>query len=404
MQLFTIGALFFVFGFITWLNSILMPFLKTVCNLTDFQASFVPFAYYISYAAMAIPSSIILKKTGFVKGMSLGLITMAIGSLLFVPAAMTQHYLLFLIGLFIQGAGLTLLQTASNPYVTILGPIESAAQRISIMGVCNKIAAILGVTLLFMALFGGMSELNNTLASATSIAEKEAITQSIAQRIIPPYLFIAAALIGLVFFIQLSKLPEIQEEKSNEENNTQQSIFSYPYLWFGVAAIFLYVGAEVISIDYLMTYGDYLGVAKETSRNFIVFALLALVAGYFVGIALVPKVISQRIALCCSTILALALVLVATNTSGLISVYTIIGLSFANAMMWPAIWPLSIHNLKRHTKLGSAFLIMAIGGGAILPLAFGELSDNYNIQTAYWILIPCYAYILMFACWLSKIK
>ncbi len=403
VQLFTIGALFFVFGFITWLNSILMPFLKTVCNLTDFQASFVPFAFYISYAVMAIPSSIILKKTGFVKGMSLGLIVMAIGSLLFVPAAMTQYYLLFLVGLFVQGAGLALLQTASNPYVTILGPIESAAQRISVMGICNKVAAIMGVTLLFMALFGGLEELSISLANTTDALQRQEIIHTIAQRIIPPYLFIAAGLIGLVFFIQMSKLPEIQEEEG-ADHASHSSIFSYPYLWFGVAAIFLYVGAEVISIDYLMTYGDYLEVSKEASRNFIVFALLSFVAGYFVGIATVPKLISQRIALCCSTILAMALVVVATNTTGIVSAYTIIGLSFANAMMWPAIWPLSIHDLGKHTKLGSAFLIMAIGGGALVSLVFGELSDNYNIQMAYWILIPCYAYILLFATCLSKIK
>ncbi len=402
-QLFIIGALFFVFGFVTWLNSVLMPFLKTVCELTEFQASFVPFAFYISYFVMAIPSSFILKKTGFVKGMSLGLIIMTVGTLLFVPAAFYRYYLLFLVGLFVQGTGLALLQTASNPYVTILGPIQSAAQRISIMGICNKLAAILGVTLLFYALFAGMDSLQLAVDTATDSVAKATALQAIASQIIPPYLIMAAALIGLVFFIQYSKLPEV-EEQEEETSKESRSIFSYPYMWFGVFAIFCYVGVEVIAIDYLISYGDTLGVAKELSRNFIVFSLVAFIVGYLLGIILIPKHLSQRVALIINTLLALILVGVATTSTGIVSIYAIIGLSFTNAIMWPSIWPLSIRDLGKHTKLGSAFLIMAIAGGALLPLVFGKLADLYSMQQAYFIMIPAYVYILLFATLLYKIE
>ncbi|HQQ20964.1 MAG TPA: MFS transporter, partial [Bacteroidales bacterium] len=158
-SIFIIGSLFFVFGFVTWLNSVLIPFLQTACELNKTQASWVNLSLYISYFVMAIPSSYILKKTGFSNGMALGLVIMAVGSILFVPAAMERHYPLFLIGIFIQGTGLALLQTAANPYVTILGPIETAARRQSIMGVANKVAGMIGILILSSVVFSGSNEL-----------------------------------------------------------------------------------------------------------------------------------------------------------------------------------------------------------------------------------------------------
>src|SRR5690606_36916248 len=158
--MFIIGTLFFIFGFVTWLNSVLIPFLQQACQLTDFQAYFVTLAFYISYFVMAIPSSAILKKIGFARGMSVGLFAMALGALVFIPAAQVRSYPLFLVGLFIQGTGLTLLQTASNPYVTILGPIESAAKRISIMGIANKVAGMIGIFILVELLFSDTQEIS----------------------------------------------------------------------------------------------------------------------------------------------------------------------------------------------------------------------------------------------------
>ncbi len=397
-SIFVIGSLFFVFGFVTWLNSILIPFLKTACELTDFQSSFIPFAFYISYFVTAIPSSLVLKKTGFTNGMALGLIIMAIGSLIFVPAALNRNYNFFLSGLFVQGIGLSLLQTAANPYVTIIGPVESAARRMSIMGICNKVAGMIGVLVLYSVIFSGTIELVNSLPDITDLIEREAILQDLSNRVIVPYLIMATILISLVLFIKAAKLPEVEEEKNEADHSkSHKSIFSYPYLWFGILAIFFYVGAEVISIDYLVRYGDYNHIPISVAKNFSVLALIALVVGYLLGILMIPKFISQRLALIIQVFLAIVLVVVALTTSGFISIVAIICLSFAHAIMWPAIWPLSIRDLGIHTKLGSAFLIMAIAGGAVLPLIYGKLSDLYNPQQAYAILFVSYAYLLFFA-------
>jgi len=403
-SIFIIGALFFVFGFVTWLNSVLIPFLKTACELSDSKASLVPFAFYISYFVMAIPSSAILKRIGFTNGMALGLIVMAVGSLVFIPAAIDRNYLLFLIGLFTQGTGLALLQTATNPYVTIVGPIESAAQRISIMGICNKIAGMIGVLVLFSALFASTEHLLVNFDSITNAALREKILQQLSASVIFPYLIMATVLIGLVLFIKTAKLPEIYEEKQEDTKAIHHSIFAYPYLWFGVAAIFFYVGVEVVAIDYLIVYANNLQIPTDISKYYPVAALSALVVGYVVGIGLVPKVISQRTSLIINSFFGLALLIVALCTTGKSSVYAIIGLSFAHAIMWPAIWPLSIHNLGKHTKLASAFLIMGIAGGAILPLLFGITSDYFGVRWAYCVMLPGYTYLIVFATTLCKIK
>ncbi|MCL2290217.1 MAG: sugar MFS transporter [Bacteroidetes bacterium] len=403
-SIFIIGALFFVFGFVTWLNSVLIPFLKTACELTDTEASLVPFAFYISYFVMAIPSSFILKRTGFTNGMMLGLIVMAIGSLVFVPAALHRNYMLFLVGLFTQGTGLALLQTATNPYVTILGPIESAAQRISIMGICNKIAGMIGVLVLFSALFSSTEHLLVNFDSITNVALREKILQQLSNSVIFPYLVMTAVLLGLVLFIKMAKLPEIHEEEKMETKSEHSSIFAYPYLWFGIAAIFFYVGVEVVAIDYLIVYANDLQIPTEISRYYPIAALLALVVGYTIGIALVPKVISQRTSLIFNASLGLILAVVALCTTGKTSIYAIIGLSFSHAIMWPAIWPLSIHNLGKYTKLASAFLIMAIAGGAILPLIYGVVADKFGTHSAYSVMLPGYVYLIVFAVVLCKIK
>ena len=394
-----IGALFFVFGFVTWLNSILMPYLELTCNLNKFQASFVPFAFYIAYFVTAIPSSLVLKKTGFSNGMALGLIIMAIGAVLFIPAAMSRTYIVFLLALFIMGIGLSLLQTASNPYVTVLGPVESAARRMSIMGICNKLAGIIGVLILANTLFSTTDGLVEQIKSM-DLADpgREVLLQQLSNKVIVPYLIITATLIALVVFVKIAKLPEIQDEEEVSEGETsRKSIFSYPYLWLGVLAIFFYVGAEVIAIDYLKIYGSSLGLPENVTNMLPAYALVALIVGYLLSIITVPKMLSQRMALIIQLLLSIVLVVVALCTSGIVSVIAIICLSFAHAIMWPAIWPLSIHDLGKYTKLGSAFLIMAIAGGAILPLIYGKMSLAFNPQVAYSLLFVCYAYILFFA-------
>jgi glucose/galactose transporter len=405
-SIFIIGALFFVFGFVTWLNNVLIPFLQTSCELTSTQASLVNFAFYISYFVMAIPSSYILKKTGFANGMALGLIIMAIGSILFVPAALNRNFVLFLIGLFVQGTGLALLQTAANPYVTILGPIESAAKRQSIMGVCNKVAGMIGILILYSAIFSGSEGLIAQINDSNTLpAIKDQLLSELSRNVILPYIIMTCVLIALMIFVKAAKLPDISEDANSSELDTpKKSIFAYPYLWIGIIALFFYVGAEVVSVTYLIQYGDYFGIAKEVSKNFGIYALISLVVGYLMGIVLVPKVISQRTAGIVNLVLALILVTVALFTNGLISIIAVILLSFTNAILWPAIWPLSIQGLGKYTKLGSAFLIMSIAGGGVLSIIYGYLSDLYNPQSAYALLYVAYGFMLFFVAIGCKIK
>lgn len=397
-----IGALFFIFGFVTWLNSVLIPFLKQACQLTDFQAYFVTLAFYSPYFIMAIPSSGILKKTGFARGMSLGLFVMAIGSLVFIPAAESRSYQLFLIGLFIQGTGLTLLQTASNPYVTILGPIESAAKRISIMGICNKLAGMIGIFVLVGLLFSDTQELSARIASLSG-AELAAELDILASRVIMPYVVMAIVLTLLAIMILKAHLPEINPEEEepsgtqSEVSAAKSSVFAYPHLMLGVLCIFLYVSVEVIAIDTIGLYGQYQGFDLNVAGKFSSYSLIALTIGYLLGIVLIPKSLSQRAALAISAILGVLFAVAALATDGWVSIGFIVLLSLANALMWPSIWPLALDGLGRFTKMGSALLIMGIVGGALMPLVYGALADETNRQVAYWVTVPCYLYILFYA-------
>lgn len=396
-SMFVIGSLFFVFGFVTWLNNILIPYMRTSCELTtQVQGYLVTFAFYIAYFVMSIPSSFVLKKTGYSNGMALGLVVMAIGCMMFIPGAQMRSYPMFLLGLFLQGSGLSLLQTASNPYVTVIGPIESAARRMSVMGICNKVAGMIGILVLYKALFGGKEELIEAIKVAPAGPDKEAMLQQLSNGVIIPYLIMTAVLIALVLFIKTAHLPDIVEEEKKIDGH-KTSIFNYPYMWLGVLAIFFYVGAEVIAIDTLIPYGDYYGIPTSVSHYFGVYALIALLVGYVCGILFVPKVISQRQALIIQLLLSVALVTVALCTSGIVSIIAIICLSFAHAIMWPAIWPLAIRDLGDHTEFASALMVMAIVGGAIMPLIFGKIADAVNQHVAYALLFVSYAYILFFA-------
>lgn len=394
-----IGALFFIFGFITWLNGILIPYLKIACELTNFESTFVAFAFYISYTLMALPSSWLLKKTGFKQGMSWGLVTMAVGTTVFIPAALSRDYHIFLAGLFIIGTGLAVLQTASNPYITILGPKETAARRISIMGIFNKLAGAAAPLILAYFILSDGDQLTEALKTLEGDARIAQLDQ-LAHRVILPYGVMTVTLLLLATAVRFSPLPEIEEQQDEEITNGEgqkKSILAFPQLILGAITLFLYVGAEVIAGDTIIRYGQSLNIPIEIAKSFTSYTLIAMVAGYIIGIILIPKVISQRVALLGSAILGLAFALGAIRTEGMLSVSFIAALGLANALVWPAIWPLALDGLGRFIKTGSAILIMAIAGGAIIPLIWGKLADVYSARQAYWVLIPCYLMILYYA-------
>lgn len=393
-----IGILYFTFGFITWLNNQLIPFLKTACQLSDTQAYLVTFAFYISYFVMALPSAEILKKTGFAKGMSLGLVVMALGCLIFVPAAMSRNYIVFLIGLFVQGTGLALLQTAANPYVTILGPIESATQRMCIMGLFNKIAGIIGIYIFSKALLSNFDAISHSITTAQGV-EQIALLDDLAHRIILPYIVMACSLVVISLGVYLAKLPDINASSDSVEEKDDNKKTGLPiYLWLGVLALFFYEGAEVMAIDTLVPYSKSIGLPDTIYSKIGMFALAALLVGYISTIVLIPKYISQTKALVYCSILSLVFVCIALLTSGVVSLTFLILLSFSNSVMWGAIWALAIDKLGKHTSFASALLIMAIVGGALIPLLYGGLSDAMdNRQLPYILFLPCYLFILWYA-------
>lgn len=400
-SIFIIAVLFFIFGFVTWLNGTLIPFLKLACDLqSDTEALLVTFAFYMAYFFLAIPSSYILGRTGYKKGMSIGLAIMGAGALLFIPAANTRTFSLFLTGLFVQGMGLALLQTASNPYISVIGPIESAAQRISIMGICNKIAGALSPLILGAIVLEGAAQIESNIGSAASPEIRTELLNQLAQRVVMPYSVMAVVLFLLAFMIWRSSLPEIEATDDKYADNAKKadSLFQFPHLWLGVLCIFLYVGAEVMAGDVIGTYGKAIGISLDETKIFTSYTLWSMVAGYVLGILTIPKYIRQQNALALSAIAGLLLSLGFFFSSGYTSIVFIALLGFANALMWPAIFPLAIDGLGKFTKIGAALLIMGIAGGAVLPLVYGWLTTQTTPSTAFFsIVAPCYAYILFFA-------
>lgn len=392
-----IGILYFTFGFITWLNNQLIPFLKTACQLTDTNAYLVTFAFYISYFVMALPSASILKRTGFARGISLGLVVMALGCLIFIPAAQSRNYVVFLIGLFVQGTGLALLQTAANPYVTVLGPIESATQRMCIMGLFNKIAGIIGIWIFSKALLSNFDSVTHEIEMATG-TNQVYLLDSLASRIVLPYIIMACALVLIAIMVHLAKLPNINSTEDSLSSNNGNKTTLPAYLWLGVLALFFYEGAEVMAIDTLVPYSKSIGLPDTIYSRTGIFALLALLIGYISTIIAIPKYISQRKALAMCSILSLAFVTISLFSNGIMSLVFIILLSFSNAVMWGAIWALAIDKLGERTSYASALLIMAIVGGAIIPLLYGKLSEVMaSTQFAYLLFIPCYAFVLFYS-------
>lgn len=412
-----IGILFFIFGFVSWINAILIPYFKIACELTHFQAYLVTFAFYISYFIMSVPSSYLLKKTGFKKGMMIGFWTMSLGALIFVPAAYSRTYEIFLVGLFTIGAGLAVLQTAANPYITVLGPKESAAQRISIMGIFNKGAGILA-PLLFAAVILRATDTDLFAQLPTMSPEaKNAALDELVRRVIIPYTCVSIVLFGLGLMVRYSPLPEIDTEYESPElataNLGKKNIFQFPHLILGAIGIFLHVGTQVIAIDTIIGYANSMNVPLMEAKSFPSYTLFATICGYIIGIGLIPKYLSQVNALRICTILGLSLTLLIIFTSGSVnflghktdvSIWFVVLLGLANSLVWAGIWPLALDGLGKFTKLGASIMIMGLCGNAILPLFYGYFADNVNVRQAYWVLFPCYVYLVYYAVYGHRVR
>ncbi len=427
MSMIILAFLFFIFGLVSWVNTILVPYFQLTLQLTNIQSSFVTFAFYIAYLVMAIPSSILLNKVGYKKGMMFGLWCMAIGALLFVPAAYWRTYQLFLLGLFLLGVGLAILQSAANPYVTIVGPIESAAKRMSIVGTGNKLAGVIA-NLIFAGVVIResdkvlMREIESGLYTGANL---DAALDNLIKGVMTPYLILAIALFIFGIIIRYSVLPELDpsvvNKRSAEDENSKKSIFQYPALILGVIAMFFHIGTQMValatSIQYAGTMGESLA---GSAKNIPSYTMLLTFLGYFIGIALIPKYLKQRNALliCASANLILSILIITTsgtvNFLGLttdISLWYLVMMGLFNALLYAGIWPLAINGLGKYTNLGAAFLVMALCGSAFMPMIYHsivELNSSASafeaMKSAYWILIPAFAYIVWYAAYGYKIK
>ena len=417
-----IAIFFFIFGFITWLNGILIPFLRTACELTDFQAYFVTTAFYISYFVMSLPSSAVLKKTGFKNGMSIGLWVMAAGALVFIPAALARSYPIFLLGLFVQGTGMALLQTASNPYVTIIGPRESAAKRISMMGIANKFAGAIAPIILGAHIMKDSHVLDQQLAAATDAAVRAGILDQLATRVINPYIIMAVILVALGLLLRFAHLPEVdtdaEEPSVGETNANKSSIWHFPHMILGAVALFFYVGVEVIAGDTIIRYGQSLQIDMSSAKYFTSLTMLGMIIGYICGIIFIPRMLSQVNALRISATLGIIFTLGAVFAPAgqhitmpfrdlvtfqsvtltiPVTVLFVALLGLANALVWPSMWPLALNGVGRYTKTASALLVMAVVGGAIIPLIYGKMADIFSTQAAYWVCLPSYLILLWYS-------
>ena len=410
-----LASLYFIFGFATWINATLIPYFKKTCELTNFEAQLVPFALYIAYFVMSLPSSLVLKKLGFKLGMVAGLILMAIGCFIFVPAAMTRTFSIFLGGLFTIGIGLAILQTAANPYVTILGPKENAAQRMSIMGICNKGAGILAPILLTAAILQPHdSELFNQLGSM-SAADKTVVLDELIRRVIVPYACFGSFLLFFAIMIRYSPLPEINTEKESaavaSANFGKTNIFQFPHLVLGAVAMMLHIGTQAIGINTIVEYAG--GLEHTGAKMFPSYTLAMTMVGYLCGIIFIPKFLKQDTALKICTSLGLSLTILFfsfhRNITFLghttdMSIWFLVMLGLANSLIYAGIWPLAIEGLGRFTKLGSSMLIMGLGCSAILPLIYGKLADLFDLRTAYLVLVPGYLYLVYYAFYGHTVK
>ena len=416
-----LGILFFIFGLVSWVNSILVPYFKIACQLeSEVQSYLVNFAFYIAYLVMTIPASMLLNRAGFKRGVQYGLWILALGALVFLPAAAVRSYGIFLAGLFTMGTGLAILQTAANPFVTIIGPIESAARRISIMGICNKLAGIVA-PLLFATLVIKASDkaiLEGVESGLLTGAAKEAALDQLILGVIPPYAGLAVLLFlfGILFY--RSSIPDIDPNRDNRSRDAsasdRKSVFSYPYLILGAVALMMHVGSQVVSINTIIGYAQSMQIDLLDAKIFPSATLTCILIGYLSGTILIPRYLSQQRALLICTVAGLVLSCCVVLTSGQvhlfgldtdISIWFLVLLGLPNSLIYAGIWPLAIRNLGRFTNLGSSLLVMGLCGNAILPLVYGWVADRtHNLQTGYWVLIPCFLYLIFYARYGYKIE
>lgn len=385
-----IGLMFFAIGFALGINSYLIPLLNSALEISSTESYLVLAATFSAFLLFGYPASLVIGKIGYKNTMALSFLMFAVGFYLFIPSAKNESLSLFLVASFISGMGNTFLQASVNPYITILGPIESAAKRMSIMGIANKLAW--PIAPLFLALVIGKE------------VDKVQLTD-----INLPFMIIIGVFLLLGVVALLAPLPEVKAAGEDEESTedcpyaaNKTSVWQFPHLLLGVLALFLYVGVETISLGTLMDYANSLGLANAEYYAWI--APIGMVIGYICGALLIPKYISQDKALRICAYLALFGSVMTVVVPVQYSIYFIAFMALGCSLMWPALWPLAMTELGKFTKAGSSLMVIAIVGGALIPTAFATLKDGFGAQNAYAICIPCFLYILYYGIKGHKIR
>lgn len=410
MSLGMLGCLFFIFGLVSWVNSILVPYFKVACELkSGVQTYLVTFSFYIAYLVMTIPASFLLRKVGYKRGTLIGLWVMAAGALMFWPAALTRTYGFFLLALFTIGTALAILQSVANPFVTIIGPHESAAKRISVMGICNKFAGIIA-PLLFAALVIRPEDkaiMEQVEAGLLAGSAKDMALDEMIRGVIVPYAILSVILFVFGILFYKSPIRDINPDRDNrtaETGEARKSVWRYPYLVLGVIALFAHLGSQQISVSTIIGYAQGMGMSLEAAKVFPSYALICILSGYILGVIVIPKYITQQKALVVCTVTGLILSVLVLVLPQEASIWSLVLLGIPNSLIYAGIWPLAIRGLGKWTSMGASLLVMALCGNAVLSLLYGYVSDHIGLQASYWLLIPCFVYMVFYATYGFKIE
>ncbi|MDR0415187.1 MAG: glucose/galactose MFS transporter [Prevotellaceae bacterium] len=394
-EAYTVGALFFICGFIAWLNATLIPYLKVACELSNFQAYFVTLAFYLACVGAFLPSLRLLRKTDAESGMVMGLMAMSAGALIFVPAALLRAYPLFLLGLAALGAGLGLLQAAASPCIAAFAETKGAPRCCTVAGICSKAAGVAGTLAVGGILFYRMSSLEASIQISEGVS-RAAELDTLSRKAVLPCLAIMLALAAAAFWVKSLPLSGV----SSAEKKVDGGILRSPRFWLGVSALFLYAGAEVTAVGSIALYGKSAGMSFEVAGALPACWLFAAILGCLLGVFAVPNVpkrISTEVILAFCAALCVIFSVVAVNTDGLLSVVFVALLGLSGALVWPSVFSLSAKGLGGYTRAGQLILATGAAGGALLPLAYGYLADTVGYRQAYQLLIPCYAAMLLYA-------
>ena len=410
ISLVMLGCLFFVFGLVSWVNSILVPYFKVACGLeSGVQTYLVTFSFYIAYLVMTVPASFLLRKVGYKRGALTGLWIMSAGALMFWPAALTRSYGFFLVALFTIGTALAVLQSVANPFVTIIGPHESAAKRISVMGICNKAAGIIAPLLFAAAVIRPedkviMEQVESGLLAGNAM---EAALDEMIKGVILPYVVLSVILFVFGILFYRSPIKDINPDRDNKtvmDGDDRKSVWSYPYLVLGVIALFAHLGSQQISVSTIIGYAQSMGMNLEAAKVFPSYTLACILIGYLIGVITIPKYISQQKSLVVCTVAGLVLSCLVLVLPERLSIWSLVLLGVPNSLIYAGIWPLAIRGLGRWTSTGSSLLVMALCGNAVLSLLYGYVSDYMSLQASYWLLLPCFVYMIFYAIYGYKIE